>query len=816
MDEALLSTVFERIESDRIADAVGDLVLAACLGDDSLAAALGGQATPRPEVVAAESAEPAGAFLTSIVVEGFRGIGAPATLTLRPGAGLTVVVGRNGSGKSSFAEGVEVLFTGSADRLASSQSQVFRDGWRNLHTSSGTKVRAELVVEGVGGTTGVERVWAPDTPFDKGVCTAQLAGGKKGSLEQLGWGTALVEYRPFLAHGELGAMFAKPSDLHDRLSEVLGLDELSVAQKRLADHRKRHEDAASAVNKSAAALLADLTLLDDDRATACAAIVKPKGATDLAALRAALVGESLASTTGPLLDQLARLDVVGLDAAAATVADVRAASLGLREVHGTDGDRARRTAALLRAALDHHDREHDGPCPVCGVGMLDDAWRGATETLVRELDESASAAEAATRVATEALGQAQAVVKPMPSCVGAAAQVGLDGRVVAAAWAQWSLSPAPSSLSPELLDAWAAHLEDHAPALADAAEALRAQALAQRNDRDARWLPLAARLQTWSADAQRVQAVAFSPKDIKAAEGWLKDAIGDLRNQRLAPIARRAQEIWDQLRHESDITLEGIELTGSSTRRAVDIRVTIEGVSGAALGVMSQGEVNALALSVFLPRATLPASPFRFLVIDDPVQAMDPAKVDGLATVLAEVARTRQVIVFTHDDRLTASIRRMRIAARVVSVRRSTGSAVEVVDVDTPALQSLSDAYALTKDDNVPADVKARVVPVLCRGALEATLADRYRALQLASGVKHEQVEGALTHAETLTKLAALALVGDVSRGGEVLPKIKRLGNRYADAYQAMNKGAHGAYTGDLGLLVRDTGDLIKQKDVCA
>ena len=116
----------------------------------------------------------------------------------------------------------------------------------------------------------------------------------------------------------------------------------------------------------------------------------------------------------------------------------------------------------------------------------------------------------------------------------------------------------------------------------------------------------------------------------------------------------------------------------------------------------------------------------------------------------------------------------------------------------------------------MPADVKAREVPVLCRGALEATLADRYRALQLASGVKHEQVEEALTHAETLTKLAALALVGDVSRGGEVLPKIKRLGNRYADAYQAMNKGAHGAYTGDLGLLVRDTGDLIKQKDVCA
>jgi hypothetical protein len=47
--------------------------------------------------------------------------------------------------------------------------------------------------------------------------------------------------------------------------------------------------------------------------------------------------------------------------------------------------------------------------------------------------------------------------------------------------------------------------------------------------------------------------------------------------------------------------------------------------------VISQGEVNPLVLSMFLPRARLSGSLFRFLVIDDRVQAMDPAKVDGLA-----------------------------------------------------------------------------------------------------------------------------------------------------------------------------------------
>jgi len=36
-------------------------------------------------------------------------------------------------------------------------------------------------------------------------------------------------------------------------------------------------------------------------------------------------------------------------------------------------------------------------------------------------------------------------------------------------------------------------------------------------------------------------------------------------------------------------------------------------VAGAALSVMSQGELHALGLALFLPRATSPDSPFRFI-----------------------------------------------------------------------------------------------------------------------------------------------------------------------------------------------------------
>jgi hypothetical protein len=106
--------------------------------------------------------------------------------------------------------------------------------------------------------------------------------------------------------------------------------------------------------------------------------------------------------------------------------------------------------------------------------------------------------------------------------------------------------------------------------------------------------------------------------------------------------------------------------------------VSVNGAPGSVLGVMSQGEVNALALAVFLPRARLPARPFRFLVIDDPVQAMNPAKMDGLARVLEKAAADRQVIMFTHDNRLAEAVRQLRLPATVLEVARRPGSVVEV------------------------------------------------------------------------------------------------------------------------------------------
>jgi hypothetical protein len=131
MEDGLLAAVEARLEGAELASTTAALLRAAFAGtsaiDDLLALGSIGQPVAAPPAL-----RPVGAYITSVEVEGFRGIGKPAKLELVPGPGLTLVIGRNGSGKSSFAEALEVLFTGDNPRWAK-RSAVWREGWNDLH-----------------------------------------------------------------------------------------------------------------------------------------------------------------------------------------------------------------------------------------------------------------------------------------------------------------------------------------------------------------------------------------------------------------------------------------------------------------------------------------------------------------------------------------------------------------------------------------------------------------------------------------------------------------------------------------------------------
>ena len=108
-------------------------------------------------------------------------------------------------------------------------------GLENLHHPT-TEIAATLAVEGVVGETSVMRTWSSGADLEEGRVDVQPHGLPKTDLEFLGWDDALPMYRPFLSYSELGSMFDEgPTKLHDAVSSVLGLDELTAAQNVLRD-----------------------------------------------------------------------------------------------------------------------------------------------------------------------------------------------------------------------------------------------------------------------------------------------------------------------------------------------------------------------------------------------------------------------------------------------------------------------------------------------------------------------------------------------------------------------------------------------------
>ena len=381
MDDALLSLVLERLDHDPLPEPATDLLLAACESDFQLADALGGSpvARPGPLTPSADGGEPAGAYLTSVTVSGFRGIGAPAVLPIPPGPGLTLVLGRNGSGKSSFAEGLELLLTGRLRRW-DDRGAVWREGWRNLHHGGGAVISAELLLEGKGSAT-VERHWKPEASLDGGEASVQVAGERRSALETLGWTADLIAYRPFLCHAELETFLGKPSELHDLLAGVLGLEDLVTTANRLAKARTNRESSLTAAKKDLTVVLQQLAGVDDERArTATKALAGKKW--DLPSARAVVSGiPGVADDSGlTWLRRLAQLSVPAEGVVLGAAGALRAAADRLDVVAGSESTRSRDLAALLRAALARHAGGTDVDCPVCGrPGALDDSWHQRTE-----------------------------------------------------------------------------------------------------------------------------------------------------------------------------------------------------------------------------------------------------------------------------------------------------------------------------------------------------------------------------------------------------------------------------------------------------
>ncbi len=693
-------------------------------------------------------------FLASIKVSGFRGIGSTAKLDLHPAPGLTVVSGRNGSGKSSFAEALELALTGTSYRWKEKQA-LWAESWRNLHKPNPTAVRIGFTREGSGPVEiGVD--WPDEATLADSAMWTQAPGQERvPGIDSLGWALPLDLCRPVLSYEELGQLFdGGPSKLYDALAKLLGLEVLAEVEKKLAadlKDTKSARDTADAARRRALVVLADS---DDDRAPGLATLLNK---------RVRPIDEILAIVTGSgtseqsvihALRALTQLEVVSVEDISTCAARLRAASAASEAAGAGVIAAADKRVSVLKAALDFHHETGDGDCPVCGVGQLDAAW--AQTALSAISDDEAALAE--YRAATTELKAATTAAAELSSRFRPAQAVpGVDLSAMEA----FNTAVAAAGQLPVGDAALADHLESKLVDVVGAAELLRAQAEQQLVEREDAWAPLAAQVAAWIPLEQKACELDGVLKATTAAKKWVTDNGTAFRNMRLKPIAEQARHIWSLLRQESNVELGDITLAGTATKRRVMLGGSVDGKPTQALSVMSQGEQNAIALALFLPRATSGKSPFRFIVLDDPIQAMDPAKIDGFVRVMVEIATTHQVVVFSHDDRLASVIRETGVDARLVEVVRSTESQVKTRTNMSPARRLVDDALAVVRDKDVPDDVQRRVAPSLFRMALEEAAKQSYFARQSRAGRSRVESEDNWQSAKKTRNRMALAVLGD-------------------------------------------------------
>lgn len=189
-------------------DRAKDFVLAAFEGDDAIASALAGECGTASADSAGSLPATADMYLCGIRVRGFRGVGPETGFELRPGPGLTLVSGRNGSGKSSFAEAAEIALTGENRRWSGKPANAgWREGWRNLHAAGPVTISVDLAVAGAPQPTTVQLEWADGADPDTRQWTVQQRGARRETVDKSPWHRDFELYRPFLSYDELGAVF---------------------------------------------------------------------------------------------------------------------------------------------------------------------------------------------------------------------------------------------------------------------------------------------------------------------------------------------------------------------------------------------------------------------------------------------------------------------------------------------------------------------------------------------------------------------------------------------------------------------------------
>lgn len=553
-------------------------------------------------------------FLTRLAVRGFIGIGDPAVeLAFDAAPGLTIVTARNGVGKSSLALALRHLLGGSA--ITSEVDSGVDVRWANLHESS-RHVRAEF--HDVASTASAIIV-------DTGISPRFTSGEGEDQPVPQTWTEAKSAFEPVLIYGEIAAAMQDDQVVNEAWVNALALKVLTSALAASEGVQRNTKGVAVALRKErekAAKDAAEFVPHERDLVT-----WNPEP------LRQHI--ENLARRQrAPACPPMPELD--------APIAAVAAAAAAAIHGRGTAVARRAELAELYRLALRSKAFGQD-PCPLCE--STDREWRSRVteaEALLRESNEYVA-------VQRQFLDAQESLVSSFPVTAAPAVaefpDLVLLAREVDDLWATcrravqgWTIEKISTDGVDVARTRIAAAADRHSQLIA-AAAATTDDGSREAAERLRRFLEM------WESDHE-TEARNRAASDLS---GWLREETREARDVRAVELGDEAIGHFSRLCPEGGTVLEAYAPSGGVSRQQRMTTLVRLGTETGGAELLSTGQRNALCLAAFLPRTLREENPFRFLVLDDPVQAFDGGRVNYIAAMLSSASDKYQVIVLTLD-----------------------------------------------------------------------------------------------------------------------------------------------------------------------
>lgn len=650
--------------------------------------------------------------LDYVEVCGFRGFRDKVRIDF--GGGFTVITGRNGVGKSTLCDAVEFAITGLIDKYAvekaAKESLADYLWWRGAGKPQAHYVTAAFIRDD-GEPFTITRTREGDADRLPEEIHAALCSGPAphDALRQLTrtsiirdeWIAALSldlsETERFdLVRSALGAL--EGSEATAKAREVVTAADAShtrneaayeTARTRLGERLTQQSEIQASLSHSgdlSAALATIAAAVPEAPTDMVARLESARGALADGRVRAARIADAVEAGR-ELLALQRTFDAP--DAATAREKAIaalklmrKAKDIAMAAVEGAEAllvreEDADAVAASLAILVEHGERlgVHDEHCPLCAARRSSDEFAAGLEAARRRISSLASGVQEARRRLAVASDEAREAAAAFTMAEAEVAAHKAEERTLrtaeqahAAFLERWQLDPRflndPAGL--------AAHLEAERDRLIDLERALlvldASQSISRMASIEKNIEGLREEIDKLADAVSQSQAAVTSAREIERS---VKRVSAEIIDERLAQISPMLNELYQRLRPHADWRTIDYSIRGD-VKRFLSLKVG-DGLNPQFVFSSGQRRAAGLAflLSVHLARAW---TPFRSLLLDDPVQHIDDFRALHLVEVLAALRLDRRQIICAVEDPALADL----LCRRLVSTINEPGRRYDI------------------------------------------------------------------------------------------------------------------------------------------